>query len=72
MCYLDPELKKTTTRSLPPGHYTLDKIATEIQGAFTAQKVDLQTELNTPVGGMTIYNYDTANVNLGHNLSELL
>ena len=64
--------KKTTTRSLLPGHYTFDKIAEEIQGAFAAQKVDLQTELNKPVGGMIIYNYDMANVQLGHNLSELL
>ena len=72
MSYFDPKLKKTTVRSFPPGHYTLDKIAAEIQGAFTAQKVDLQTEINTPVGGMTIYNYNMANVKLGHNLSELL
>ena len=57
---------------LLPGHYTLDQIAAEIQGAFTPQKVDLQTELNTPVGGMTIYNTGMANVKLGHNLSELL
>ena len=56
MSYLDTEFRKTTTRSLLPGHYTLDKIAAEIQGAFTPQKVDLQTEINTPVGGMMIYN----------------
>ena len=73
MSYFDPELKKTTTtRSLLQGHYTLDQIAAEIQGAFTAQKVHLQTELNTPLGGMIIYNNDMANVKLGHNLSELL
>ena len=53
MSYLDTELKKTTTRSFLPGHYTLDKI-------------------NTPLGGMVIYNYDMAHVKLGHNLSELL
>ena len=70
--YFDPEIKKTTVRSLLQGHCTLDQIAAEIQGAFTAQKVNLQTELNTPVGGMIIYNYDMANVKLGHNVSELL
>ena len=52
--------------------YTLDKMAKEIQDVFTAQKVDLQTEINIPTGGMIIYNYDMANVKLGHNLSELL
>ena len=70
--YFDLEIKKTTTRSLLQGHYTLDQIAPEIQGAFTAQKVNLQTELNTPVGGMIIYNKEMANVKLGHNLYELL
>ena len=72
MSYLDTTSKKTTTRTFLPGHYTLAQIASEIQGAFTFQKVDLQTELNTPVGGMTIYNAGMANVKLGHNLSELL
>ena len=38
MSYLDPTSKKTTTRSLLPGHYTLDQIAAEIQGAFTPLK----------------------------------
>ena len=70
--YLDPASKKTTTRSFLPGHYTLDKIAAEIQDAFTAQKVDLQTEINTPLGGMIIHNSGMTNVKLGHNLSELL
>ena len=72
MSYLDPASKKTTVRSFIQGHCTLDQIAAEIQGAFTPQKVDLQTELNTPVGGMTIYNTGMANVKLGHNLAELL
>ena len=44
MSYLDPTSKKTTIRSLLPGHYTLNQIAAEIQGAFTPQKADLQTE----------------------------
>ena len=72
MSYLDSTSKKTTVRSLIQGHYTLDQIAAEIQGAFTPQKVDLQSKLNTPVGGMTFYNTGMANVKLGHNLSELL
>ena len=70
--YLDLTSNKTTSRNLLPGHYTLNQIAAEIQGAFTPQKVDLQTELNTPVGGMIIYNTGMANVRLDHNLSELL
>ena len=70
---LDPaSKKKTTVRSLPPGHYTFDKMAKEIQNVFAAQKVDLQTEINNPLGGMTIYNYDMNNVKLSQNLSKLL
>ena len=72
MAYLDPVSKKTTTRSLLPGHYTLDQIAAEIQSAFIPQKVDLQIELNTPAGGITVYNTGMANVKLGHNLAKLL
>ena len=69
---LDPASKKSTVRGFPLGHYTLDKMAKEIQDVFTAQKVDLLTEINIPTGGMIIYNYDMANVKLSHNLSELL
>ena len=62
--YLDLTSNKTTTRTFLPGHYSLDRIA--------AQKVNLQTELNTPLGGMIIHNTDVANIKLDHNLSELL
>ena len=50
--YLDLTSNKTATRTLLPGHYSLDRIAKEIQDAFAAQKVDLLTEINTPLGGM--------------------
>ena len=70
--YFNVTSNKTTTRSFLPGHYTLDKMAKKIQDVFTAQMVNLQTETNTPLGGMIIYNTGMANVKLGHNLSELL
>ena len=70
--FLDATSNKTTTRSFLPGLYTLDRMAKEIQDAFAAQKVALQTEINTPLGGMIIHNTGMANVKLGHNLSELL
>ena len=70
--YLDLTSNKTATRNLLPGHYSLGQIAAEIQGAFVPQNVDIQTELNTPLGGMTIYNTGMANVRLDQNLSELL
>ena len=64
------------TKQLPEAFYQgiilLIKMAKEIQDVFTAQKVDLQTEINIPLGGMIIYNTGMANVKLGHNLSELL
>ena len=47
-------------------------MAEEIQNIFAAQKVDLQTEINKPVGGMVIYNSGMANVKLDHYLSEFL
>ena len=68
----DPDIKKATVRSLLPGHHNLYRTAKEIQNVFTVQKVDLQTEINTPLGGMIIYNNNRANVKLSHNLSELL
>ena len=54
------------------GHYTLGQIAAEIQRAFVPQNVDIQTPLNTPQGGITIYNTGMANVRLDQNLAELL
>ena len=58
------------TKQLPGTFY--QGIAAEIQGAFVPQNVDVQTELNTPQGGMTIYNTGMANVRLDQNLAELL
>ena len=43
-----------------------------MQDVFAAQMVDLQTEINKPVGGMVIYNYNMTNGKLDHHLSELL
>ena len=70
--YLDLTSNKTTTRQVIPGHYTLGHIAAEIQSTFVPQNVDIQTELNTPQGEMTIYNTGMANVRLDQNLAELL
>ena len=70
--YLDLTSNKTATRTLLPGHYSLNRIEKEIQEAFAVQKVDLQTEINTPLGEMIIHNPDMANIRLDHNLSELL
>ena len=60
------------TRNISQGHYTLEQLAQEIKGAFTAQRVELKTELNTPVSVMTIYNTQGADIELTHNLSQLL
>ena len=70
--YLDLTSNKTTTRQVLPGHYTLGHIAAEMQSAFVPKNVDIQTELNTPQGGMTIYKTGMANVRLDQNLAELL
>ena len=72
MVYLDLTTNKTFTRTLIKGHYTLERLAKEIQGAFTAQTVDLKTELNTPMSGMTIYNTNRVNIQITANLANLL
>ena len=58
------QVTKTATRTLLPGHYSLNRIEKEIQEAFAVQKVDLQTEINTPLGEMIIHNPDMANISL--------
>ena len=72
MVYLDLTTNKTFTRTLIKRHYTLEQLAKAIQGAFTAQTVDLKTELNTPMGGMTIYNTNRVNIQITANLANLL
>ena len=72
MLYRDLTTNKTFTTALIPGHYTLEQLAKVIQAAFTAQKVDLQTELNTIRGGMTIYNPNREEIEITPNLANLL
>ena len=72
MVYLDLTTNKTFTRTLIKGHYTLKRLAKEIQGAFAAHQVDLKTELNTPMSAMTIYNTNRANIQITANLADLL
>ena len=43
-------------KNINQGHYTLEQLSKEITGSFATQKVDLKTELNTPMSLMTIYN----------------
>ena len=50
----------------------MERLAKAIQGAFTAQSVDLKTELNTINGGMTIYNPHRAEIQITANLANLL
>ena len=68
MVYLDLTTNKTFTRTLIKGHYTLKRLAKEFQGAFAAKQVDLKTELNTPMSGMTIYNTKGTNIQITANL----
>ena len=70
--YLDLDTNKTFTKTLSPGHYTLEQFAKIIQEAFTDRSVDLKAELNTIRGGLTISNPYTASVQLTENLAKLL
>ena len=46
-------------------------MAKELQNVFAAEKA-IQTEINTPVGGMVIYNRNMNEQKLDHYLFELL
>ena len=70
--YLDLNTNKTFTKTLTPGHYTLEQLAKIIKKAFTDQSLDLKAELNTINGGLTISNPYTASIQLTDNLSKLL
>ena len=56
----------------PPGHNSLNEMAKELQDVFKKEEVKLQTEINTPVGGMVIYKNYMNEVKLDRDLSELL
>ena len=61
-------------KNINQGHYTLKQLSKEITGSFATQKVDLKTELNTPVSLMTIYNNETprgTDIEMSPNLARL-
>ena len=70
--YLDLDTNKTFTKTLIPGHYTLEQLAKIIKEAFTDQSIDLKAELNTVKGGLTISNPYTASIQITDNLVKLL
>ena len=59
-------------KNINQGHYTLEQLANEIKGAFTPQRVELKTELNTPRSVMTIYNTKGVDIELTQNLAQLI
>ena len=72
LVYLDLTINRSVTKTIDQGHYTLEQLADKIKGAFAAQKVGLETELNTPQSVMTIYNINGVDIQLSQNLSHLL
>ena len=61
-------------KNINQGHYTLKQLSKEITGSFATQKVDLKTELNTPVSLMTIYNNEPpqgTDIEMSQNLANL-
>ena len=61
-------------KNINQGHYTLEQLSKEITGSFATQKVDLKTELNTPVSLMTIYNNEPpqgTDIEMSTNLTQL-
>ena len=72
MVYLDLTTNNSVTATIGKGHYTLERLTDKIKTAFAAKKVELKTELNTPLSAMTIYNNKEADIQLSHNLAKLL
>ena len=61
-------------KNINQGHYTLEQLSKEITGAFATQKVELKTELNTPVSLMSIYNNEPpqgTDIEMSQNLAQL-
>ena len=61
-------------KNINQGHYTLKQLSKEITSSFATQKVDLKTELNTPVSLMTIYNNEPpqgTDIEMSQNLANL-
>ena len=72
LVYLDLASNNPVTANISKGHYTLEQLADKIKTAFAAKKVELKTELNTPLSAMTIYNNKGADIQLSHTLAQLL
>ena len=70
--YKDLNTNKTFTKTLRPGHYTLEQLAKIIQKEFTDKSLDLKAELNTVQGGLTISNPYYSDLQLSSNLSKLV
>lgn len=57
---------------LPPGYYNLESMAKAISGLLKKYKVELSTELNTPVGQLVITNPGSRKIVLDRDVSDLL
>ena len=64
--------RNTKVRRLLPGHYTLKRLANELQEAFTNEDVEIVTDTYTPLGQMIISKLSfSKEVKLDHDLTEL-
>ena len=72
LSYRDLSKDRPVIKNINQGHYSLEQLANEIKGAFTDQRVELKTELNTRRSVMTIFNTKGADIELSHNLAQLL
>ena len=57
---------------LAAGHYDLDSLAKKITNLFTDFKYELKTETNTPLGQLVIKNLGAKQINIDHDLGELI
>jgi len=57
---------------IPPGHYTLESLAKEIDDIFENYNYKLETETNQPFGQLVIKNVGLKPITLDHDFAHLL
>ena len=64
--------KALSITKLLPGHYSLERMAKEIDGLFAKYNYKLETAINQPVGQLVIKNFGLKPIELDRDLANLL
>ena len=64
--------KALSVSKLLPGHYSLERIAKEIDGLFGKYNYKLETAINQPIGQLVIRNFGQKPIELDRDLANFL